>query len=120
MGRLISHTAIMCAAQSGHQELLDLSWEHLIKTPNSAHQLVCLQEFLEKYFPTREVFAALAPFVLRVAPRWEREVQAFKARHFQLYTIGIQIRRRKCNGDRGDLLCELRPTVESYCQVCFH
>lgn len=109
----------MCAAQSGHQELLDLSWEHLIKTPNNAHQLVCLQEFLEKHFPTREVFAALAPFVLRVAPRWEREVQAFKARHFQLYTIGMQIRRRKCNGDRGDLSCELRPTVESYCQVCF-
>ena len=77
----------------------------------------CLQGFLEKHFPTREVFAALAAFVLQVAPRYEQEVQTYKSRHFKLYTIGMQIRRRKCNGDRKDLHCEYRPSIESYCQV---
>lgn len=72
---------------------------------------------MENFFPTREVFAALAPFILQVAPRYEGEIQDFKARHFRLYNIGIQIRRRKCNGDRNDLHCGLRPTIESYCQV---
>lgn len=31
-----------------------------------------------------------------------------------------QIRRRKCNGDENELLCELRPTIESYCTVARH
>ena len=38
-------------------------------------------------------------------------------KRFRLYNIGIQIRRRKCNGDRRDLSCELRPSIEAYCQV---
>ncbi len=33
---------------------------------------------------------------------------------------GVQIRRRKCNGDENELLCELRPTIESYCTVARH
>ena len=76
-----------------------------------------LQEFFARLFPTREVFAALAPFVLQLAPEYEREVQAFMGKRFRLYSIGIQIRRRKCNGDRHDLSCELRPSIEAYCQV---
>ena len=77
----------------------------------------CAQGFFDRYFPTREVFAALAAFVLQVAPEYEREIQAYKRKRFGLYTIGMQIRRRKCNGDRKDLTCELRPSIESYCQV---
>ena len=80
----------------------------------------CLQDFFDRYFPTREVFAALAPFILQVAPRYDREIQAYRAKRFRLYNIGIQIRRRKCNGDRKDLSCELRPSIESYCQVRHH
>ena len=79
----------------------------------------CLQEFFDRLFPTREVFAALAPFILQLAPEDEREVQAFMGKRFRLYNIGIQIRRRKCNGDRQDLSCELRPSIEAYCQVGF-
>ena len=78
---------------------------------------VYMQGFLDKHFPTREVFAALAAFVLQVAPDTEQEIQAYKAKRFKLYTIGMQIRRRKCNGDRKDLHCEYRPSIESYCQV---
>lgn len=78
---------------------------------------VSLQGFLEKHFPTREVFAALAAFVLQVAPRYEQVVQKYKSTRFKLYTIGMQIRRRKCNGDRKDVHCEYRPSIESYCQV---
>ena len=76
-----------------------------------------LQAFFDRLFPTREVFAALAPFILQLAPQYEREVQAFMGTRFRLYNIGIQIRRRKCNGDRHDLSCELRPSIEAYCQV---
>ena len=78
---------------------------------------VYLQDFFDKYFPTREVFAALSAFVLQLAPKFEQEVQAYKTRRFKVYTIGIQIRRRKCNGNRKDLHCEYRPSIESYCQV---
>ena len=59
----------------------------------------------------------MAPFILQLAPEYEREVHAFMEKRFRLYNIGIQIRRRKCNGDRRDLSCELRPSIEAYCQV---
>ena len=96
---------------------------NLLPAPNTVRILgqtacrFCVQGFFDRYFPTREVFAALAAFVLQVAPEYEQEIQTYKARRFGLYTIGIQIRRRKCNGDRKDVHCEYRPSIESYCQV---
>ena len=36
-----------------------------------------MQDWIEKYFPTREMFAPLAAFLLRVAPELEAELQAF-------------------------------------------
>lgn len=43
------------------------------------------------YFPTREIFASLAPFLLKVAPQVEDRIATFKQENFQLFTIGIQV-----------------------------
>ncbi|CAK0786745.1 hypothetical protein CVIRNUC_009959 [Coccomyxa viridis] len=96
----------------GVELFTDLDYKVALAQSNPYHK-----EFFARLFPTREVFAALAPFVLQLAPEYEREVQAFMGKRFRLYSIGIQIRRRKCNGDRHDLSCELRPSIEAYCQV---
>ena len=98
--------------------IFQVSWHRQASSYTQTHSGDgCLQEFFDTFLPTREVFAALVPFALQLAPRNEQEVQVYKAKRFRLYNIGMQIRRRKCNGDRHDLSCELRPSIESYRQV---
>ena len=67
----------------------------------------------------REVFAPLAAFLLRVAPEHEAALERFQERSFGPFTIGLQIRRRKCNTDvpGHELACADRPSVEAYCSV---
>jgi xyloglucan fucosyltransferase len=75
------------------------------------------QEWIDKHFPTREMFAPLAAFLLRIAPQYEAKIAAFRQARFGAFTIGLQIRRRKCSGDEAELACALRPSIERFCQV---
>ena len=79
--------------------------------------IISVQGFIERYFPNREVFAAISSYILVLKPQYRLQVDAFKQKHFRLYTIGIQIRQKKCSGDKEELLCELAPSVQEYCQV---
>ena len=72
-----------------------------------------MQGWVDKYFPTREFFAPLAAYLLRIAPQYEAPIKEFRQRRFGIYTIGIQIRRRKCDNNREDLHCEGRPTIQA-------
>ena len=49
------------------------------------------QAWLDKHFPTREMFSPMAAFVLRIAPEYEEQVRQFKQRHFGVFTIGMQV-----------------------------
>jgi xyloglucan fucosyltransferase len=55
--------------------------------------------------------------MFRIAPKYERKIREFKKKNFGLFTIGMQIRRRKCNDNEKELHCDLRPSIESYCAV---
>ena len=72
-----------------------------------------MQDWVDRYFPTREFFAPLAAYLLRIAPRYEAAIKEFRQRRFGIYTIGMQIRRRKCDNNREDLHCEGRPTIQA-------
>ena len=79
-----------------------------------------MQAFMKKHFPTGEVFASLAAFILHVALPYERKILDFREKHFKQYNIGIQIRRRKCRTDSSyelELPCQEQPSVMEYCQV---
>jgi hypothetical protein len=65
------------------------------------------QAWIEKYFPTREMFAPLAAFLLRAAPEHEAELQAFARARFGAFTIGLQVMSRHLV-----LAC---PAVQSVC-----
>ena len=55
---------------------------------------VTAQEWFAAHFPTREVFAPLAAFLLRVASEHEARLAAFQAESFgAALTIGVQVRR---------------------------
>ena len=59
-----------------------------------------VQDWFAAHFPTRDVFAPLAAFLLRVALEHEARLAAFQEASFgAAFTIGLQIRRRKCNTD---------------------
>ena len=50
------------------------------------------QEWFAAHFPTREVFAPLAAFLLRVAPAHEARLAAFQAASFgAALTVGVQV-----------------------------
>ncbi|BDA47122.1 probable galactoside 2-alpha-L-fucosyltransferase [Coccomyxa sp. Obi] len=95
-----------------------VEWTPALLQSNPFHQ-----DFIDLYFPTREIFAALAPFMLKVTPQVENRTAAFKQDNFKLFTIGIQITRHRCDAwpdeiiDRKELPCALRPSIESYCAV---
>lgn len=36
---------------------------------------------------------------------------------FGAFTIGLQIRRRKCNGAEGEISCDAKPSVEHFCDI---
>ena len=44
-------------------------------------------------------------------------VQDFKRQNFKPFTIGIQIRRLKCDGHEGSINCLTLPAVENYVSV---
>ncbi|BDA51570.1 probable fucosyltransferase 5 [Coccomyxa sp. Obi] len=94
----------------GIEVLADLDWSAALLQSNPFHQA-----FLDKYFPRREIFRPLASFLLRPAPQYDHKITAFKRKHFTHFTIGLQIRRRKC--DFEELHCDTRPSIESYCDV---
>ena len=50
-----------------------------------------LQGWLERHFPTREMFAPLAAFLLRVAPAHEQKIEDFRRSQFGHFTIGMQV-----------------------------
>ena len=76
----------------------------------------CVQDFLRRYFPDGEVFASLTSYLLQ-SSAWCQPLEEFHSKHFKLYNIGIQIRRKKCGADETELLCKYEPTVVEYCQV---
>ena len=79
----VQRTAVcsLCAVRHGH-------------TVWSLIPAVCVtQDFIDLYFPTREIFAALSPFMLRVTPRLQDRIAAFKQHNFGLFTIGLQVGR---------------------------
>ncbi|BDA47125.1 probable galactoside 2-alpha-L-fucosyltransferase [Coccomyxa sp. Obi] len=96
----------------------DCDWTPALLQSNPFHQ-----DFIDLYFPTREIFASLAPFMLKVTPRVENRITAFRQQNFKLFTIGLQIRRHKCDGgpdetiDKKEVHCALRPSIESFCAV---
>ncbi|CAL8469681.1 g9222 [Coccomyxa elongata] len=93
----------------------DLDYSAALLVNNPHHQ-----EFIDKYFPTRDIFAPLASFILRIRPEFDNKIKEFKHLNFKLFNIGLQIRRRKCNRDPNEVSCELRPSVEAYCTVARH
>ena len=50
-------------------------------------------------------------------PDLEAQVQEFKRKHFRPVTIGLQIRRLKCDGWEGSIHCEQLPVVENFAAV---
>lgn len=50
-----------------------------------------VQNFIEKYFPTREMFAPLAAFLFKIAPQYETKIREFRHKNFGLFTIGMQV-----------------------------
>jgi hypothetical protein len=52
-----------------------------------------------------------------VRPDLEAQVQEFKRKHFRPVTIGLQIRRLKCDGWEGSIHCEQLPVVENFAAV---
>ena len=84
-----------------------------LKVQQFCHSAGCAQEWVDRYFPTREFFAPLAAYLLRITPRHEATIKEFRQKRFGLYTIGLQIRRRKCDNNREDLHCEGRPTIQA-------
>ncbi len=53
---------------------------------------VCgVQDFIETYFPTRDIFAPLANFILRIKPKYDKKIKEFKHKNFKLFNIGMQV-----------------------------
>ena len=50
------------------------------------------QGFIETYFPTRDIFAPLASFILRIKPKYDKKIKDFKHKNFKLFNIGMQVR----------------------------
>jgi xyloglucan fucosyltransferase len=79
--------------------------------------------FIKTYFPTREMFAPLSQFLLQVAPQQMEKVRQFQINNFGAYTIGLQIRRLKCDNSHvidpslEELHCKSLPSIEAYCDV---
>ena len=71
--------------------------------------------FFKKYFPTREVFSRLSQFLFTLTPALQLVVDSFHRRHFGNFTVGLQIRKRKCGIDA--VPCEHLPRIESFCSV---
>ena len=76
-----------------------------------------MQSFIEEHFPDGEIFASLSSYLLQMGQHFGAQVRGFQDRHFKLYNIGIQIRRKKCGADEQELFCQYEPTVMQYCQV---
>jgi xyloglucan fucosyltransferase len=72
---------------------------------------------MKVHFPTGEIFAPLASFLFSISPQHERKIQEFRHKYFGPFTIGLQIRRKKCYADRQEAACELRPSVQNFCAV---
>ncbi|CAL8465691.1 g5227 [Coccomyxa elongata] len=88
---------------------------HCCRATLSIRAFSVAQAFLDRFFPRRELFRPLAAFLLRPAPQYSHKIAAFKHKHFTRFTIGLQIRRRKC--DFEELHCDTRPSLQSYCDV---
>ncbi|BDA44693.1 hypothetical protein COCOBI_06-1710 [Coccomyxa sp. Obi] len=73
--------------------------------------------WLRAVFPTGEMFQPLAHFLLKTKPEIEHQVQEFKKKHFRQVTIGLQIRRLKCDGHDGSIHCDQLPEVENFAAV---
>lgn len=50
-----------------------------------------MQDFIEAYFRTREIFAPLASYVLRIKPKYAKKIKEFKQKNFRLFNIGMQV-----------------------------
>jgi len=64
----------------------------------------CAQDFIETYFPTREIFAPLASYVLRIKPKYAKKIKEFQQKNFRLFNIGMQV----CTSALLSLLCRHR------------